>query len=110
MGNPTSSTVTAIDVLSDSSGLSLSVQDPAGGTAAVLVSTGELPRLLLGLLRGARLLRPDDGIDERIIYPIEKGSIALSQAGKVMFIIALPHGADFAFEMDWGSATSLQHA
>jgi hypothetical protein len=75
----------------------------------VSLPADELPRLIVALLRTAQLLERRRGSDRSLIFPIEKGSIALWQ-DDFIFCVTLTEGASMTFQLGRASAASLFEA
>lgn len=103
------SRVTEIAVALDGRSFSIVAEEGTAGAAQVSLPADELPRLIVALLRTAQLLERRRGGDRSLIFPIEKGSIALWQ-DDFIFCVTLTEGVSMTFQLGRASAASLFEA
>ncbi len=103
------SRVTEIAVAPDGGSFSIVAENGADGSAQVSLSADELPRLLVALLRTAELLERGRRGDLALIFPIEKGSIAL-WGDDFIFRVTLTEDASMTLQLSRASAASLFEA
>ena len=85
--------VAEIAIAPDGGSFSIIAENGAEGSAQVSLTADELPRLIVALLRTAAFLERGRGDDRSLIFPIEKGSIAVQGTS---LTIAAVDGAGFA--------------
>jgi hypothetical protein len=103
------SRVIEIAVAPDGGSFSIVAEKGADGLAQVSLLADELPRLIVALLRTAQLLECGPGGHRSLVFPIEKGSIALWEDDFV-FRVTLTEGASMTFQLGRASAASLLEA
>jgi hypothetical protein len=106
MNAPEASRVNEIDIAQDGASFSITVPNGANGPAQVSLVAGELPRLIVALLRTAELLERVRGDERSLAFSIEKGSIALWEDAFI-FRVTLTEGASMMFRLSRGAAASL---
>jgi hypothetical protein len=103
------SRLTEIAIAPDGGSFSIVADNPDAGSEHVSLSANEVPRLIVALLRTAELLERERGGERALIFPIEKGSIALWE-GDFVFRVTLTAGASMTFQLGRASAASLFEA
>jgi hypothetical protein len=106
---PEASRVNEIDIAQDGGSFSIVVRNGTNGPAQVSLRAGELPRLIVALLRTAEMLERVRGDERSLAFQIEKGSIALWEDAFV-FRVTLTEGASMMFQLSRAAAASLFEA
>ncbi len=101
--------VAEIAVAPDGGSFSIIAENGTEGSAQVSLTADELPRLIVALLRTAEFLERGRGDDRSLVFPIEKGSIALWE-NDFVFRVTLTEGASMTFQLGRASAASLFEA
>ena len=109
MNMPEVSRVNEIDIAQDGGSFSIVVRNGTNGPEQGSLLAGELPRLIVALLRTAEMLERVRGNDRSLAFPIEKGSIALWDNAFV-FRVTLTEGASMTFQLSRAAAGSLFEA
>jgi hypothetical protein len=96
-------------VAPDGGSFSIVTENGAAGSTQVALTADELPRPIVALLHAVELLARRRGDDRSLIFPIEKGSIAMWESDFV-FRVTLTAGARTTFQLGRSSAASLLEA
>jgi hypothetical protein len=109
MNTPEASRVAEIALGADGGSFSIVTQNRGNGSAQVSLLAGEVPRLILALLRTAEAMERWRGSDRTLVFPIEQGTIAVSEENFV-FSVTLAESASMTFQLSRAAATSLFEA
>jgi hypothetical protein len=109
MDTPEASRVTEIGLAPDGGSFSIVARNGAKGPAQVSLLAGEVPRLIVALLRTAEALERQRGGERSLVFPIEKGSITVWES-HLVFRVTLTASASMTFQLSRGAAASLFEA